>query len=145
MNERNYCSDMYEVFEHTADLGLRVKAASLNDLMADAATGLFSMIVVNLDDVKPVVTKTYRIAGNQPDYLLFDWLTELLYTFDTERLVLADFKVHVDESGLVGTCRGEPIDSKKHDLDHEVKAITYHQLKVNETEAGWLAELIVDI
>ena len=136
---------MYEVFEHTADLGLRVKAASLNDLMADAASGLFSMIVVNLDDVERVVTKTYKVAGNQPDYLLFDWLTELLYTFDTERLVLADFKVHLDESGLTATCHGEPIDREKHDLDHEVKAITYHQLKVNETEAGWVAELIVDI
>ncbi len=136
---------MYEVFEHTADLGLRVKAASLNDLMADAASGLFSMIVVNLDDVERVVTKTYKVLGNQPDYLLFDWLTELLYTFDTERLVLADFKVHLDESGLTATCRGEPIDREKHDLDHEVKAITYHQLRVDETEAGWVAELIVDI
>ena len=136
---------MYEVFEHTADLGLRVKAASLNGLMADAASGLFSMIVVNLDDVERVVTKTYKVAGNQPDYLLFDWLTELLYTFDTERLVLADFKVHLDESGLTATCHGEPIDREKHDLDHEVKAITYHQLRVDETEAGWVAELIVDI
>ena len=136
---------MYETFEHTADLGLRVRADSLNQLFADAARGLFSVLVANLDAVRSVQEKTYRIAGRETDYLLFDWLTELLYTFETEHVLLAEFDVRLDGEGLQATCRGEPIDRQRHELDHEIKAITYHGLKVEQRPDDWLAEVIVDI
>ena len=136
---------MYETFEHTADLGLRVRAESLAQLFADAAKGLFSVLAANLDAVRSVQEKTYRIEGCETDYLLFDWLTELLYTFETEHLLLAEFDVRLDGEGLQATCRGEPIDRQRHELDHEIKAITYHGLKVEQRPDGWLAEVIVDI
>lgn len=136
---------MYEVFEHTADLGLRVRAPSLEALFADAAAGLFSVLVVNLPAVARVQEKTFHIAGRDYDYLLFDWLAELLYTFETEHLLLSDFAVRLDAEGLHATCRGEPLDRRRHELDHEVKAITYHGLKVEPVAGGWLAEVIVDI
>jgi SHS2 domain-containing protein len=136
---------MYEVFEHTADLGLRVRAGSLEQLLAEAARALFSTLVVNLDAVRCVQEKTYQIAGKEADYLLFDWLTELLYTFETEHLLLVHFDVRVNDAGLEATCHGEPLDRQRHELDHEVKAITYHELKVEPAADGWLAEVIVDI
>jgi len=77
---------MYEVFEHTADLGLRVRAATVDALFAEAARGFLSLIVTNLDAVQRVQLKTYDLQGEELDYLLFDWLNELLYTFDAERL-----------------------------------------------------------
>jgi SHS2 domain-containing protein len=136
---------MYETFEHTADLGLRVRADNLEQLFADAAKGLFSVLAANLDAVRSIQEKTYRIGGHETDYLLLDWLTELLYTFETEHLLLAEFDVRVDGEGLQATCRGEPIDRQRHELDHEIKAITYHGLKVEQRADGWLAEVIVDI
>lgn len=136
---------MYEIFEHTADLGIRVRADDLESLFADAARGLLSVLVANHDAVRPVQEKTYAIAGEELDYLLFDWLTELLYTFETEKLLLAEFDVKVDNNGLRAVCRGEPIDRSRHDMDHEIKAITYHELKVKQTADGYLAEVIVDI
>lgn len=136
---------MYEVFEHTADLGLRVRADSLDALLADAARGLFSLIVTNLDQVKPVQEKTFRIQADQPEYLLFDWLNELLYTFDVDQLLLSEFSVRVDPQGLTATCRGETMQPARHEMDHEVKAITYHGLRVQREGSGWMAELIVDI
>jgi SHS2 domain-containing protein len=141
---------MYEVFEHTADLGLRVRAGCLADLFADAARGLFSMIVANLADVHPVVERSYRLAGDERDLLLFDWLNELLYTFESERLLLATFNISVCESSdgswlLVATGRGEAVDEARHRLEHEVKAITYHGLAVVEQDGAWVAEVIVDI
>ncbi|MAD79308.1 MAG: archease [Pirellulaceae bacterium] len=136
---------MYEVFEHTADLGLRVRADSLDALLVDAARGLFSLIVTNLDQVKAVQEKTIRIDASEPEYLLFDWLNELLYTFDVDQLLFSEFIVRVDARGLTATCRGEPMQPGRHEMDHEVKAITYHGLKVQKEEKGWMAELIVDI
>src|SRR5687767_4899340 len=123
---------MYELFEHTADLGLRAKAADLNTLFADAGLGLFAMIVENLNEVRPARTLNFHLKGGDREYLLFDWLNELLFTFDAEHLLLSEFKVQVNEEGLVAEAKGERLDSSRHRLDHEVKAITYHGLKVEQ-------------
>jgi SHS2 domain-containing protein len=136
---------MYEIFEHTADLGLRVRAADLNELFAEAARGLFSLMIENLDEVRPARSLTVHLQGQDREYLLFDWLNELLFLFDTEHVLLAEFRVQIDDTGLKAEARGETLDPGRHHLDHEVKAITYHGLKVEPTPEGWLAEVIVDI
>jgi SHS2 domain-containing protein len=136
---------MYEYFEHTADLGIRVRAADLNSVFADAATALFAAVVDGLDAVRPLQHVAIAIDGTELDYLLFDWLRELLFRFDAEHLVLSKFDVRVTETGLTATARGEPLDLARHVLSHEVKAITYHGLRVEREGAGWVAEVIVDI
>jgi SHS2 domain-containing protein len=136
---------MFEFFEHTADIGLRIRAPDRQSLFADAAHSLFSLLVANLETVRCVQLENFVIAGREDDYLLFDWLNELLYTFETKRLLFAQFDVQVDDSGITAVCCGEPIDPTRHELDHEVKAITYHELKVENTGHEWLAEVIVDI
>jgi len=136
---------VYEIFEHTADLGLRMRAASLDELFADAGRALFSVIVANLDAVRPVEELEFEIAGDRRDDLLFDWLAELLFVFDTRHVLLSAFDVEVREDGVKVTARGEPVDPDRHELDMEVKAITYHQLKVERDGDGWLAEVIVDL
>lgn len=136
---------MYETFEHTADLGLRVKAVDLPSLFADAARGLTSVIVANLDQVQAVQEIAFAVEGTVLDELLFDWLSEVLYTFESQRLLLSQFDVQLTESGLKAIARGEPLDLDRHILEHEIKAVTYHGLKVEQTPEGWLAEVIVDI
>ena len=140
---------MYETFEHTADLGLRVRAPDLDTLFAEAARCLFSAVVEDLGDVWPVLTFEVQLEGDELEYLLFDWLNELLYKFDTEHLLLSKFEVKVDHSrpriAVRGLAWGEPLDRARHELNHEVKAITYHGLRVEQTTDGWLAEVIVDI
>ena len=136
---------MYEFFEHTADLGLRIRAADLDTLFAGAARALFAAIVDNLDAVQPLHQVEVRLPADDREYLLFDWLKGLLYRFDTEHLLFSRFEVRVDEHGLTGTAWGEPLDRDRHELGHEVKAITYHGLRVEQTADGWLAEVIVDI
>jgi SHS2 domain-containing protein len=140
---------MYEVFEHTADLGLRMRATSLNELFADAGRALVSQLA-NLSAVQPVSVRTIELQGDSLDYLLFDWLSELLFAFEESRLLLADFDVQVSQADgeyhLSATCRGETADVQRHELAHEVKAITYHGLFVRQNDDGsWEAEVIVDI
>lgn len=136
---------MFETFEHTADLGLRATAASRGELFVEAARGLFSMMVTNLDGVQAVVERTYEVRGDQDDFLLFDWLNELLYAFESEGLLLSEFKVSINDGELHATARGEAMDLARHQMEHEVKAITYHGLCVRQVEGVWEAELIVDI
>jgi len=136
---------MYETFEHTADLGLRIRSVDLNTLFAEAAQALFSALVEDLDAVAPLHRLSVTIAGDDREYLLFDWLRELLYRFDAEHLLFSRFEVQVSETGLQGSAWGEPLDRARHELAHEVKAITYHGLRVEQMPDGWLAEVIVDI
>jgi SHS2 domain-containing protein len=136
---------MHETFEHTADLGLRVRARDLDSLFAEAAEALFSVLVESIESVAETRTLEIDIAGDDREFLLFDWLKTLLYHFDAEHLLFRRFEVHVREDGLHGIAKGEPLDRSRHELGHEVKAITYHGLRVEQTPDGWLAEVIVDI
>jgi protein archease len=136
---------MFELFEHTADLGLRVNASSLEQLLIDAAHGLLAMLVANPDAVQPVHSKTIAIAAEDASYLLFDWLSELLYAFETEKLLLAEFQLQLQGHQLEAICRGDFMNPSRHQMEHEVKAITYHQLRVEQNANGWHAEVIVDI
>jgi SHS2 domain-containing protein len=136
---------MYETFEHTADLGLRVRSPDLDTLFAEAAQALFAAIVEDLGTVQPRQRLDVQLAGDDREYLLFDWLKELLYHFDVDHLVFGRFEAHVSDTGLTGSAWGEPLDHSRHALEHEVKAITYHGLRVQPAADGWLAEVIVDI
>lgn len=135
----------YETFDHTADLGLRVRAPDLATLFIDAARGLFSMIVREPGTIRPVDAVSIELDAPALDLLLFDWLSELVYLYETRHLLLGEFEVQLSESHLTVIARGEPLDRTRHELEHEVKAITYHGLKVEQTSDGWLAEVIVDI
>ncbi len=79
------------------------------------------------------------------DYLLVDWLHELLYLFETERLLLDGFEVEIRGTRLDATARAWTVDEARDALLHEVKAVTYHCLRVEQTERGFLAEMILDI
>ena len=138
---------MFETFDHTADIGLRVAAGTLEELFVEAARGLTSLLVENSDDVRGAVEETVSLTGQELDYLLFDWLNELLFRFETRQMLFREFSVsvRVSDSVLEATVRGEPCDRARHRLAHEVKAITYHGLCVEQTEKGWRAEMILDI
>src|SRR5262245_56788672 len=136
---------MFELFEHTADLGLRVTAKSLEELLIEAARGLLAMLVANPDAVRPVQERAVDLPADDSSYLLFDWLSELLYAFETDKLLFSALELKLINNELSALCRGEPMDSSRHQMEHEVKAITYHGLKVEQADNGWRAEVIVDI
>ena len=135
---------MYEFFDHTADLGLRVRSPDLPRLFEETALALFAAIVEQPPRGGTVVHE-FAVAGTRHDHLLFDWLSELLWRFESERVVFGEFAVELDAAGLHATARGEALDESRHRVWHEVKAVTYHGLKVEPDEGGFLAEIIVDI
>jgi SHS2 domain-containing protein len=136
---------MHETFEHTADLGLRIRAADIDTLFVEAAQALFGAIVEELATVRPMQRIDVQLQGDELDYLLFDWLRELLYHFDAEHILLGKFEVYVKGDGLTASAWGEPLDHARHNMEHEVKAITYHGLRVEKVGEEWEAEVIVDI
>jgi len=139
----------YEFFSHTADLGIRVRAATLEDLFAEAGKGLFAAIVARLESVEPKEKKDVQLEADRLDDLLYDWLSHLLYLFDAYRMVFSDFAIrirHSEKYALEGVAMGEPLNLQKHELQFEVKAVTYHRLRVEQVGDGsWEGEFIVDL
>ena len=138
---------MYERIEHTADVGLRIEAATLNDLFAEAARALFELIVPNLAHVRASQAREVELRSDSLADLLCDWLTELVFLLETQRVVLDRFRVQVDEArfSLQAEATGEPLDTSRHQLGYEIKAVTYHELKLERAGGGWRAEVILDI
>jgi SHS2 domain-containing protein len=136
---------MFETFDHTADLGLRIRAADVNSLFAEAGRALLSVIVSDPDSVEPREELTLHVAGRDIEYLFVDWLDELLFLFESKHFLALVFETVIDDTGLSATVRGETCDLARHALAHEVKAVTYHGLAVKQAPDGWRAEVILDI
>ena len=138
---------MYEYFDHTADVGIRVQAGDLETLFGDAGIALFGLIVDDPAQIRTVRDCNINVAGtiDEADYLLFDWLNELLRLFEETQLVFRRFDVTLSAGGISAVGYGEPLEPERHGLGNEVKAVTYHRLRVEQTPDGWEAEVILDI
>ena len=136
---------MFELFDHTADLGIRVRADSLNHLFEEAATALTHCLVGKPGSIRSTTETSCEIESPDLEYLFFDWLSELLYRFDADGFAIATCEVAISGTSLRATLTGEPFDPSRHEYSHEVKAITYHGLQVEQDNDNWLAEVIIDI
>ncbi len=137
---------MYEIIDRSTDLLLRVTGSDLPLLFTEAARGLTAMLVDAPQEVLPEQEISFNVAGTleELDYLLFDWINELLYLFDTEEILLSQFAVTLTEEGLTATARGERLDPGRHRLAYEVNNISYDHLFIEQTAAGFVGEVVVN-
>jgi SHS2 domain-containing protein len=136
-----------ELFDHTADIGVRVTAAGLDQLFAEAGRAIASLVIENSELIEPRQALTIELEAEDLEGLFVDWLSELIYRFEAERLVVQEFSISIADGHrrLRADCRGEPVDWSRHQPGYELKAVTYHQLRVAQTAAGWEANVIFDI
>ena len=135
----------YETFEHTADVGLRARGDTLEDLFANAACGMFE-ILAELGNVNPTVGEEIRIEAVDLPELMVNWLNELLFRWETQQVLFARFDVQeVKETSLEAAVRGETYDPKRHEVFADIKAATYHNLSIAKQGNIWLAEIVLDI
>jgi SHS2 domain-containing protein len=121
----------YRLIEHTADVGLIAYGGNLVEAFGNAAYGMFS-IIAELRAVREVESRQVKLEGKDLEALLFDWLNNLLYFFDTDMLLLRKFDVSkLGEDCLEAVCYGEKYDPSRHRLKIGVKSATYHMLKVD--------------
>lgn len=137
----------YEFFEHTADVGAVVRGATLPRLFENAARALFDLLC-DRRTVRPRRTVRIVVRGSSLEDLLVRWLSELLYRLETEDLVFSSFAVErVDRLRLRarGRARGETIDRARHRLRREIKAVTYHQIRLVRGRSAWRVRLVFDV
>jgi SHS2 domain-containing protein len=135
----------FRIIEHTADIGIEVEADTLADLFAGAARGMFS-IMIPPGTVLPAASRSVTLQAKDLEELMFTWLNELLYLLDAEELLLCRFEVAgIERFHLEATVSGERIDRGRHGMTGEIKAATYHQMKVEQRGGSWFARIIFDV
>jgi SHS2 domain-containing protein len=137
--------EAFRELDHTADLGIEVKAATLPLLFASAGEAFFGLIV-DPTGVEPKKEITVSAEGEDKEELLHAWLSELLAQFNLNGFVGKRCEVVEVEAGKVESrVKGEKLDLKRHRFYTEIKGVTYHELKVWQENGQWHARVIFDV
>jgi SHS2 domain-containing protein len=132
-----------------ADIAFEATGRDLPELFMAAADATMNVMIDNLDAIEPHETRHIELANDKLDMLLFDFLQELIYFKDAERLLLRVPEALIHENDgkffLKAKTAGEPLDSARHHQRADVKAVTLHDFSVEKQDDGWKATVLLDI
>ncbi|MDP6113020.1 MAG: archease [Planctomycetota bacterium] len=137
--------EKYIELDHTADVGIRVRGQSLEELFEAASFALFDL-QVDLSDVKAETEFEIDASGADLENTIVRWLQRLLALMEIEDIIFSRFElIEVTEQSARGKVWGEPLDATRHQVKGAIKAVTYHELEIEETTEGWEAQIIFDV
>lgn len=132
-----------------ADVAFEAWGDDLGGVLASAAEATLNVMVSDLDSVTPRDMRTVNLEAEEPDLLLFDFLQEVIFFKDANRLLLRPANVVAEERGSVfkvsADLVGEELDMERHDLVVDVKAVTLHRFVVERVNERWRAFVVLDI
>ena len=135
----------YEFFNHTADIGIRVFGATVEEMFVHAAEALFD-VLMDPDSIRENLTREVEINGSDREDLLVRWLGELLYLCEAEGYLFREFSIfRLTPTSLKASARGERFDPTRHEFKAEIKAVTYHQVEVSQKDGMWVGKVIFDL
>jgi len=135
----------YKFIDHTADIGVVAFGKYLPEAFANAAYAMFD-ILTDVSKVEGNESFMLEVSARNQDELLVTWLDELLFRYETERIVCDRFVINsLDDKNLNATVFYEKIDHNKHEIKTEIKNVTYHQLKIKKVRRGWSIQVIFDV
>jgi SHS2 domain-containing protein len=131
----------YVEVEHTADWALRVWAPTLAELFIDAARGMYALAGAKPGSNLPE-RRHVELSADDHESLLVAWLQELLYYTESEGLVFGEFQVELLDPPQL---KAEVASEKSERLDKVIKAVTYHNLNIRRTNAGYETTIVFDV
>ena len=133
----------------TADIAFEATGRNLPELFSEAADATMNVMIDNLGAIEPHDTRQIELSNDKIDMLLFDFLQDLIYFKDAERLLLRVRDVRIEERDekyfLKAEAAGEPLDAARHHQRADVKAVTLHNFSVEKENGGWKATVLLDI
>lgn len=134
-----------------ADAAFEAWGKTREDLFKACAEAALNVMVENLDSIENKQQSVIDIEEEDLENLLVDFLQEIIYYKDVYRLLLKPKTIQIEWEGeeerffLLAHMEGETIDPQKHFLKTDIKAVTYHRLKIAQTPQGWSATVVLDI
>ncbi len=133
------------MLEHPADVGFLAYGATLEELFANAALALLSL-GCELEGIEERERRELAATGEDTEALLYAWLAEILAVADAEQMVFRRVELTALEPGRArGIAHGEKFDRARHRAGTSIKAVTYHQFRVEQTPDGWRARVYLDV
>lgn len=130
----------YEEIDHTADWAFRAFGGDLQELFRNAAYALFAL--EGALDAQSTLTREIHVTAMDREALLVKWLNELLFLQETEHETYQEFEItSLTDTELRATIHGTQAQS----LTKMIKAVTFHDLNIEQTAKGWQATLVVDV
>jgi SHS2 domain-containing protein len=131
-----------------ADAAFEVSGKTVNEVFIEAAKAVSNTMVEDLEEIDQGSERRLQIRAPTIEDLLFEFLQELVYLKDAERMLFSGFKVNIElgptEHYLDAEIRGEQIDVTKHRLSADVKAVTMHKFKLEKRGDTWTGMVILD-
>lgn len=131
----------FEEIQHTADWAIRVAAPSPEGLFECCAQGMYSLLKVNHQSKGPVQNKKIHLDGVDLESLLVSFLSELLFFYETEKTVFIGMDLKIQNNQLEGVFDGVILES----TPEEIKAVTYHQMKIDQNPQGLSVTVVFDV
>ncbi len=131
-----------------ADLAYEVRAEKIENLFVLAGKALENAMIFDLNSIEKKIIKEIEVNAENLEFLLYNFLQELIFYKDTERLVFSDFVVKISSNGTYSAkiiAYGEKIDEKKHDTLVDVKAVTMHMFELKKENDKWYARVVLDV
>lgn len=126
--------------EHTADLALEIWGLSLADLFRNAALGVAELL--GGSPAGKQYSKSFQLEAPDPETLLVDWLSELLFWIEEDELVLIDIQIGaVSETNIIGEATGR----KGADPGRHIKAVTFNDLAIQSNQEGFKTTIVFDV
>ena len=135
----------YEIFEHTAEIGIRIKGKDVKELVEKAGLSIFEVSSRRqFTKDKTHINLTVRQRAENLESLFINWLNELISLSAAESLIFHKIDVKkIDEGSLGAVVTGSSTNNYK--VNIEIKAATYHGLKILHNNDGYIAEVILDV
>ncbi|MBU0457002.1 MAG: archease [Nanoarchaeota archaeon] len=134
--------------EHTADILFQTEAPTLGELFEQCGLAVEES-QVSLNNVEIIEKREINGENEKIEYLLFDFLDDLLFYKDSEQLIFSKFEIEIEEKDgkfqLNCSAYGEKLNPEKHEQKVDVKAITMHMFEVKKINGGWKAQVLIDI
>jgi SHS2 domain-containing protein len=132
----------FEEVEHTADCALKIYGADLQELLLNAAGGMNRLLNPANNISHAQAEKSVRLEAIDAESLLVEWLSELAYWAETEMLVFHKFDLlSVSPTHIEAIIHG----SRAAQLERHIKAVTYHNLEIIQTDGGLTATVVFDV
>jgi len=132
----------FEEVEHTADEALRIFGTNLADLFLSAAAGLTHLLAVDVSEISTEIEKSFELDAIDAESLLVEWLGELAYWAESEMLVFKKFRIQKATDTYL---QAKVFGGKASMLAKHIKAVTYHNLKIQKTSNGLEATIVFDV
>lgn len=136
-----------EFFDVTADVGYIAHGKTLNESFENSALAMFQ-VMTDTEKIDKKLEEKVNIEAEDLVSLLYEWLEELLIRSEIDLKLYSDFKVKIakyDNYKLNATIKGEEIDLNKHSINSEVKAVTFHMMKVEKKDNDYISRVILDL